>query len=109
MSEDREDRALKALFADAPRPAWGDETFVAGVMARVEAHEAKKKSRWNAALFGGLGLMAGFVALNYGEVIGAFYRSVGPLAADVPQLGAGGLTALLALAAAGAGWAYSER
>lgn len=109
MSEMQDDLALKALFADAPRPPMGDEDFVAGVMGRVETYEVRRKSRWQAAGLGALGLTAGVVILNYGDIIGVFNDAFAAYAAQLPAIGAGGSAALIAMAVAAGGWLYAER
>lgn len=109
MTDDRDDRALEALFAEAPRPPMGDEAFVGVVMGRVAAFETRKKGSRQAVGLGLFGLTAGAMILNYGEIIGAFNNAFAGYAAQLPALGAGGSAALIAMAVAAAGWLYAER
>jgi len=112
MSNDREpddDALLLAMFASADRPAHSDPAFVGSVMQRVDGEAARGKAWRSAAI-------PAAVALG----IGAFWPFLGPIGALIgqaampvlhaaPGVGAGGLSMILAFAAAGGAWLYAER
>ena len=110
MNNDRDpDALMRALFAEGDRPPMGDETFVRGVMARVEADAARSKAWRNTAApaIAALGAAAIWPFLGpLGAIVG---QAFAPILANAPSVGAGGLTVLMAFAAAGGAWLYSER
>ena len=114
MSEIRQDddALLRALFEQASRPPMGDEAFTRGVMARIGQEKARREGRFTAVAAAGA-LAAAVVAAPVAEPLGLLVRSTleaaFPLLASAPEVGAGGMTVLLAFAMAAAGWIYAER
>lgn len=104
-----DDALLRAMFAEGDRPPYGDETFVKGVMARVEK-QASSAQAWRAAAAPALiafGAAAFYPLLGpVGAVIG---QAAAPLLQNAPAISAGGLSLLMAAAAAGGAWLYAER
>lgn len=104
-----DDALMRALFAEGDRPPYGDETFVKGVMARVEKQAASQQA-WRAAAAPAL---IAFGAAAFYPLLGPLGALIGqvaaPLLQNAPTIGAGGLSLLMAAAAAGGAWLYAER
>jgi hypothetical protein len=104
-----EDAAMAALFGTASRPPMGDEAFVGQVMARVEKEKAARSVRGQIVA---PAIVAGAAAMIYpfSDFLGLMFKqTLVALTGSAPELNAGAATVLLALAAAGAAWAYTER
>lgn len=109
----RADAALRALFAEAPRPAMGDERFTAGVMAAVDAAQARRRVRLDLATMGLAAAAAALVAARGGELMvaltDAFADAYAPQIAQMPSMSAAATALLAAAVATAAGWMVAER
>lgn len=106
---DADDARLRALFGAMDAPPMGDERFTASVMAEVDAIEARRTSRKGLLALGAIAIGAMGVVANATPLADAFADAYAAYALYLPNFGAGATSVMLAMAAAGAGWLYSER
>ena len=107
--EPDDDARLRALFAEGERPPLGDEAFVRRVMAPVEAHAVQAKAWRSAAIPAAAAFGLAVIWPFLGPVGAMLGQAAQPILQNAPMMGAGGLSALMALAAAGGAWLYAER
>ncbi len=108
MSEDRDEALMRSLFAEgAVAPPMGDETFVSGVMTRVEAGESRRQSVFSAVVWTAGAGAALFGAVNFTTILAETSRIAA--AVNLPVMGGGASMLLMIAAVAGGAYLFSER
>lgn len=107
MSEEHDEALMRSLFAEGARPPMGDETFVSGVMARVEAGESRRQSVFSAVVWTAGAGAALFGTVNFTTILAEVSRAAA--AVNLPVMGGGASMLLMIAAVAGGAWLFSER
>lgn len=107
MDEDRDDAAMRALFADASRPPMADERFVGRVMEKVEARHAAAQSQANYITWAGVAAAALLFLTNGTTIIAELSRAA--MTVGGPGVQSGSLTLMLAGMAAGGVYLLTQR
>jgi len=108
-NDDEAEALMRSLFAEGGRPPMGDEAFVKGVMARVDA-DVQRAKVWRSAAIPGVAALGVAVFWPFmGPVAALLGQIAQPILQNAPNVGAGGLTLLMAAAAAGGALVYAER